>query len=142
MNVAVVLFRIHFNIVFLCHFLFPCLTISVGFIRLSFSIRHCVAVANLCVFFLFLNPVEMTSNSFGGLGSVGTSMIGSSSGNINSSIGSMNFAQTYQAMMQNIQNLIKLNPEFLTKGIPNNLLHMCMEQTKMPPIYGVRFTIY
>lgn len=45
--------------------------------------------------------------------------------------------QTYQAMMQNVQKLLAYNPDFLTKGIPNNLLQMCMEQTKMPTMYGV-----
>lgn len=68
--------------------------------------------------------VEMGAG-FGGLGAMGASMA------------NPNMVQTYQAMMQNIQNLIAYNPDFLTKGIPNNLLQMCMEQTKMPTMYGV-----
>lgn len=71
----------------------------------------------------------MGGGGFGGLG--GMSALGSGP------IGSPSVAQTYQVMMQNIQKLLSYNPDYLTKGIPNNLLQMCMEQTKMPTMYGV-----
>lgn len=71
----------------------------------------------------------MGASGFGGLGAM-NAMGGAPMGN-------SNVSQTYQAMMQNIQKLLAYNPDFLTKGIPNNLLQMCMEQTKMPTMYGV-----
>lgn len=73
--------------------------------------------------------VEMGASGFGGLGAMGT--FG------NASISNPGVVQTYHAMLQNIQKLLSYNPDFLTKGIPNNLLQMCMEQTKMPTMYGV-----
>lgn len=68
----------------------------------------------------------MGAGGFGGLG--GMALGGASVGGV---------AQTYQSMLSNIQKLLSYNPDFLTKGIPNNLLQMCMEQTKMPTMYGV-----
>lgn len=66
----------------------------------------------------------MSSGGFGGIGG-GVPM--------NSPIN-----HSYQAMMSNIQKLLALNPDFLTKGIPDSLLQMCMEQTKFPQMgYGV-----
>lgn len=62
---------------------------------------------------------------FGGLGGFGGPM------------GGGNVVQTYQSMIQNIQKLIAVNPDFLKNGIPNNLLQMCMEQTKFPQMFGV-----
>lgn len=67
----------------------------------------------------------MGAGGFGGLGGMGAAM------------GNPNVVQTYQSMLQNIQKLLAFNPDFLTKGIPNNLLQMCMEQTKLPTVYGV-----
>lgn len=73
------------------------------------------------------STVEMSSSGFGGIGG-GVPM--------NSPIN-----HSYQAMMTNIQKLLALNPDFLTKGIPDNLLQMCMEQTKFPQMgYGVSET--
>lgn len=77
----------------------------------------------------FFNIVDMGSGGFGGL--AGMSPFGGTP------MSSPGMVQTYQAMMQNIQKLLSYNPDFLTKGIPNNLLQMCMEQTKMPTMYGV-----
>lgn len=71
----------------------------------------------------------MSTGGFGGLGPMGA--FG------NASISNPGVVQTYQAMLQNVQKLLSYNPDFLTKGIPNNLLQMCMEQTKMPTMYGV-----
>lgn len=71
----------------------------------------------------------MGAGGFGGLAGMGA-LSGASMSN-------PNVVQTYQAMLQNIQKLLAYNPDFLTKGIPNNLLQMCMEQTKMPTMYGV-----
>lgn len=68
----------------------------------------------------------MGVGGFGGLGGMSAAQMGNP-----------NVVQTYQSMMQNIQKLLAYNPDFLTKGIPNNLLQMCMEQTKMPTAYGV-----
>lgn len=76
----------------------------------------------------------MAAGGFGGLGAMGA--FG------NASIGNPGVMQTYQAMMQNVQKLLSYNPDFLTKGIPNNLLQMCMEQTKMPTMYGVSVKNY
>lgn len=73
-----------------------------------------------------LITVDMSTGGFGGLGAFG-----------GPPMGNPGVVQTYQAMMQNIQKLLSYNPDFLTKGIPNNLLQMCMEQTKMPTMYGV-----
>lgn len=70
----------------------------------------------------------MGAGGFGGLGGGMGALGGGSMGGV---------AQTYQSMLQNIQKLLSYNPDFLTKGIPNNLLQMCMEQTKMPTMYGV-----
>lgn len=53
------------------------------------------------------------------------------------SMGNPNVVHTYQALIQSIQNLIKLNPDFMQNGIPNNLIQMCMEQTKFPHLYNV-----
>lgn len=76
--------------------------------------------------------MDIGHSGFGGLGGMGgMGMFGSPP------MGNPAVAQTYQAMMQNIQKLLSYNPDFLTKGIPNNLLQMCMEQTKMPSLYGV-----
>lgn len=69
----------------------------------------------------------MGAGGFGGLGGM-AALAGAQMGGV---------AQTYQSMMSNIQKLISYNPEFLRKGIPNNLLQMCMEQTKVPTMYGV-----
>lgn len=52
-------------------------------------------------------------------------------------MGNSNVVHTYQALIQSIQNLIKLNPDFMRNGIPNNLIQMCMEQTKFPNLYNV-----
>ncbi|XP_031633678.1 protein strawberry notch isoform X2 [Contarinia nasturtii] len=73
-----------------------------------------------------LAQMEMGASGFGGLGAMGGAMV------------NPNVAQTYQAMLQNIQKLLAYNPDFLTKGIPNNLLQMCMEQTKLPTVYGAQ----
>lgn len=70
----------------------------------------------------------MGASGFGGLGAM-SALSGASMVN-------PNVAQTYQAMLQNIQKLLAYNPDYLTKGIPNNLLQMCMEQTKLPTVYG------
>lgn len=51
--------------------------------------------------------------------------------------GGANVAHTYQTLIQSIQNLIKLNPDFMRNGIPNNLIQMCMEQTQLSPAFNV-----
>lgn len=67
----------------------------------------------------------MTGSGFGGLGNFGGAM------------GNPNMVQTYQTMLSTIQKLLAVNPDYLTKGIPNNLLQMCMEQSKFPQMIGV-----
>ncbi|XP_055317524.1 protein strawberry notch isoform X2 [Sitodiplosis mosellana] len=76
-----------------------------------------------------LAQMEMGAGGFGGLGGAMGALSGGSMSN-------PNVVQTYQAMLQNIQKLLAYNPDFLTKGIPNNLLQMCMEQTQKPTMYG------
>lgn len=76
----------------------------------------------------------MGAGGFGGLGGMGA-LSGASMSN-------PNVVQTYQAMLQNIQKLLAYNPDFLTKGIPNNLLQMCMEQTQKPTMYGVSVNFF
>lgn len=72
------------------------------------------------------------------MGAGGFGSLGGMAGLGGASMSNPGVVQTYQAMLQNIQKLLSYNPDFLTKGIPNNLLQMCMEQTKMPSMgYGV-----
>lgn len=106
----------------------PCLAIKKKSLRQFLMKKN----FNFNFFFILLHDrtVDMGAGGFGGLGAMGASM------------GNPNMVQTYQAMMQNIQKLIAFNPDFLTKGIPNNLLQMCMEQTKMPTMYGVSISTY
>lgn len=82
----------------------------------------------ILIIVMIFATVEMGSG-FGGMGSMASFGGGA--------MGNPSVAQTYQTMMQHIQKLIAYNPEFLTKGIPNNLLQMCMEQTQKPTSYGV-----
>lgn len=77
----------------------------------------------------------MGSSGFGSMGAMG----GMSGGG---TMGNPNVVQTYQTMLQNIQKLLAFNPDYLTKGIPNNLLQMCMEQTQKPTMYGVSREIF